>query len=66
MNEKLQLHVAESWPSKHVTATTPVREPDFEPTRREEVNAANKLPQSEQMKKFEQDLEEHDPGNQPS
>jgi hypothetical protein len=59
-------HLAESGPDKHVVASNPVREADVELTPRAEAKAANRLPRADQMKKFEQDLEAHDSGNQPA
>ena len=47
-------------------AEPPVRETDVELTPRAEAKMANKLPRSEQMNKFEVDLEAHDSGNQPA
>ena len=47
-------------------AENPVRETDVELTPKAEAKAANKLPRTEQMRKFEQDLEAHDSGNQPA
>ena len=58
-------HVAESEPDKP-NSSTPVREPDVELTPKDQAKAANKLPRAEQMKRFEQSLEAHDPGNQPA
>jgi len=55
-----------SEPDESVTATPPVREPDFELTPKAKAKAANKLPRSEQLEKFEQYLEVHDSGNQPA
>ena len=48
------------------TETPPVRVPDIKPTPKAQAKAANKLPRSEQLEKFEQHLEAHDPGNQPA
>lgn len=62
MNE--QHSIAESEPNKQTD--TPVRVPDVKLTPEAEAKAANKLSKAEQMKKFEQSLEVHDPGNQPS
>jgi hypothetical protein len=59
-------YIAECWPENHIVATTPVRERDVELTPREEAKAANRLPRTEQMKQFEQDLEAEDSGNQPA
>ena len=59
-------HLAESRPDKHVVASNPVREADVELTPKAEAKAANRLPRADQMKKFEQDLEAHDSGNQPA
>jgi hypothetical protein len=59
-------HLAESEPDKHVVASNPIREADVELTPRAEAKAANRLPRADQMKKFEQDLEAHDSGNQPA
>jgi hypothetical protein len=64
MKEKYPIAV--SWPDKHNVAETPIREPDVKLTPKAEAKAANKLPQAEQMKKFKQSLEAHDPGNQPA
>lgn len=44
----------------------PAREADVVMTPNAEAKAANKLPKAEQMEHFEEDLEEHDPGNQPA
>jgi len=49
-----------------VVADTPVRQADVELTPKAEAKVANKLPRSEQLNKFEKDLEAHDPGNQPA
>lgn len=59
-------HIAESVPDKHMVAPNPVREADVELTPRAEAKVANRLPRADQMKKFEQDLEAHDSGNQPA
>jgi len=59
-------HITASWPHQPIDAETPVREPDIKLTPKAEAKAANKLPKAEQMKKFEQSLEAHDPGNQPA
>ena len=61
-----QHHLAESRPDKRTVAPKPVREADVELTPRAEAKAANRLPRAEQMKKFEQDLEAQDSGNQPA
>ena len=57
---------AKPTPEEHATETPPVREPDFELTPKAKAKAANKLPRAEQLEKFEQYLEVHDPGNQPA
>jgi hypothetical protein len=59
-------HIAELAPDKPKVASNPVREADVELTPRAEAKAANRLPRADQMKKFEQDLEAHDSGNQPA
>jgi len=59
-------YIAASGADKHIVAEIPVREPDIKLTLKAEAKAANKLPKAEQMKKFEQSLEAHDPGNQPA
>jgi hypothetical protein len=59
-------HIAELVPDKPMVASNPVREADVELTPRAEAKAANRLPRADQMKKFEQDLEAHDSGNQPA
>jgi hypothetical protein len=41
-------------------------ESDPELTPKAEAKAANKLPRSEQLNKFEKSLEAHDSGNQPA
>jgi hypothetical protein len=58
--------IAKSDPHKAVASNLPVREVDAELSPRAEAKSANKLPRSEQMKKFETDLEAHDSGNQPA
>jgi hypothetical protein len=64
MNEKSQTPKTD--PEKPVEETTPVREPDIELSPKAKAKAANKLPRKEQLEKFEQYLEVHDPGNQPA
>lgn len=64
MNENPQSTKSE--PNESMTATPPVREPDFELTPKAKAKAANKLPHTEQLEKFEQHLEAHDSGNQPA
>jgi hypothetical protein len=59
-------HIAESVPEKRMVVSKPVREADVELTPRAEAKAANRLPRADQMKKFEQDLEAQDSGNQPA
>ncbi len=56
----------ESAPGYGGVTANPVREPDAEPTPRAEAKAANKLPRTEQLNRFEKDLEAHDSGNQPA
>ena len=51
---------------RSAVAENPVRETDVELTPKAEAKAANKLPRSEQLNKFEQDLEARDSGNQPA
>ena len=53
-------------PDESVAETPPVRVPDIQPTPKAQAKAANKLPKAEQLEKFEQYLEVHDPGNQPA
>ena len=50
----------------NVVVEKPVREVDAALTPKAEAKAANKLPKAEQLEHFEDDLEEHDPGNQPA
>jgi len=57
---------AKSASDKTAVMEPPVRVPDVEMTPKAEAKAANKLPRTEQMKKFETDLEAHDSGNQPA
>jgi len=57
---------AEREPGRSAVAENPVRETDVELTPKAEAKAANKLPRSEQLNKFEQDLEARDSGNQPA
>jgi len=64
MNEKFQTVKSEL--EKPVEETTPVRERDFELTPKAKAKAANKLPRTEQLEKFEEHLEAHDSGNQPA
>ena len=64
MNEKPQTEKSGSGES--VAETPPVREPDIELTSKAKAKAANKLPRAEQLEKYEQYLEVHDPGNQPA
>jgi len=63
---KENYHITALWPDKPIVAETPVREPDIKLTPKAEAKASNKLPRAEQMKRFEQSLEAHDPGNQPA
>lgn len=58
--------ITKSAQDETVAETTPVREPDIKPTPKAQAKAANKLPKAEQLAKFEQHLEAHDPGNQPA
>jgi hypothetical protein len=59
--------IAECGPDKKgAVAELPFREQDVELTPKAEAKAANKLSRAEQLKKFEQDLEAHDSGNQPA
>lgn len=53
-------------PAKTPVADHPVMVHDVEPTPKAEAKAANKLPEKEQLNKFEKDLEAHDSGNQPA
>ena len=55
-----------SKPGKSVVSESPVRESDAELTPKAEAKAANKLPRTKQLEKFEKDLEAHDSGNQPA
>jgi len=55
-----------SAPAPVVVSHTPVRQADVELTPKAEAKVANRLPRSEQLNKFEKDLEAHDPGNQPA
>lgn len=57
---------AEREPGKGAVAENPIREINVELTPKAEAKAANKLSRTEQLKKFEQDLEAHDSGNQPA
>jgi hypothetical protein len=59
-------HLEKSGLDKRTVDSNPVREADVELTPKAEAKAANRLPPAEQMKKFEQDLEAHDSGNQPA
>jgi len=59
-------HIAKSEPDQGVVAEMPVMETDAELTPKAEAKVANKLPRTEQLNKFEQDLEAHDSGNQPA
>ncbi len=63
---KAKLHIAESWPDKSTASPTPFREADIELTPKAAAKAANKLPRSEQLERFEQSLEARDNGNQPA
>jgi hypothetical protein len=63
---KAKHSIAESGPDRHKAAATPVKELDVPLTPKAQAKEANKLPRAEQMKKFEQSLEAHDPGNQPA
>ena len=49
-----------------VLSQSPVMVTDAELKPKAEAKAANKLPRSEQLNKFEQHLEAHDGGNQPA
>jgi hypothetical protein len=53
-------------PPETVVSETPAIGADPEPTPEAAAVAANHLPKREQLKEFEKDLEEHDPGNQPA
>jgi hypothetical protein len=53
-------------PPKPVVAETPPMGAGPAPTPEAEASVANHLPKREQLKEFEKDLEEHDPGNQPA
>ena len=64
MNQNSQ--IAPSGPDELPTATPPVRARDIELTPKAEAKAANKLPRTEQLAKFEEDLEAKDSGNQPA
>ena len=58
--------ITKSDPDKSVPAKTPVREPEPQLTPKAQARAANKLPRTEQLDKFEKSLEAHDSGNQPA
>jgi hypothetical protein len=64
MNETNLSPATEPYPDP--IADHPVREPDPKLTPKAQAKAANKLPKAEQLDKFEQSLEAHDPGNQPA
>jgi hypothetical protein len=64
MKEKNQ--ITKSEPPKGTVAESPVRETDAKLTPKAAARVANKLPRAEQLKKFEQNLEAHDSGNQPA
>jgi hypothetical protein len=64
MNGNNQITISE--PDKSASAENPVRVADLELTPKAEAKAANKLPRTEQLNKFEKDLEAHDSGNQPA
>jgi hypothetical protein len=51
---------------KGIPPGTPILEVEPVLTPKAEAKAANKLPKVEQLEHFEEDLEEHDPGNQPA
>jgi hypothetical protein len=53
-------------PAKSMVAASPVRVSEVELMPKAEAKAANKLPRTEQLNKFEEDLEAHDSGNQPA
>ena len=55
-----------STPVLDTVPENPVREADAEPTPKAAAKAANQLPRTEQLNKFEKDLEAHDSGNQPA
>jgi hypothetical protein len=59
-------HIAECEPEKCAVTDTPVRVPNKELSPKAQAKAANKLPKEKQLERFEKDLEEHDPGNQPA
>ena len=63
---KAKRQTAKLRPEKSGNVAVPVMEADIELTPKAESKVANKLPRSEQLNKFEQDLEEHDNGNQPA
>jgi hypothetical protein len=51
---------------KDITPAVPVMDADAELTPKKAAQLANALPKAEQLEHFEEDLEEHDPGNQPA
>ena len=55
-----------SGPPQSAVSESPVMEMDAELTPKAEAKVANKLPRVEQLKKFEEDLEALDSGNQPA
>ena len=64
MNSNLILPISKT--HQAVNSDLPVRETDAELTPKAAAKAANKLPVTEQLKKFETDLEAKDSGNQPA
>ena len=64
MNEKHDVATSES--DKQSVPTTRAKEPNVELPPKAQAKVANKLPRTEQLRKFEQSLEAHDPGNQPA
>lgn len=63
---KEEHHIAEPWPDNGVVAETRVREADVDLTPEAEAKSANRLPRTEQLNRFEKDLEAKDSGNQPA
>ena len=66
MKENRPITITKPGQDNGVIAETPVMIGEAELTPKAEAKVANKLPRSEQLKKFELDLEAHDSGNQPA
>lgn len=66
MKTKRPITISKLGQDNGVIVETPVMIGEAELTPKAEAKVANKLPRSEQLEKFELDLEAHDGGNQPA